>query len=42
MPEHHHGLFRFTPQAAEAVEARGRKGRVDGPGTGAQGLALRA
>jgi chemotaxis protein methyltransferase CheR len=39
VPEHHHGLFRFTPQAAEAVEARGRKSSVDGP---AQRLALRA
>jgi chemotaxis protein methyltransferase CheR len=42
VPERHHGLFRFTPQAAEAVEARGHKSSVDGPGSGAQRLALRA
>jgi chemotaxis protein methyltransferase CheR len=28
VPEHHHGVFRFTPQAAAAVEARRRKSRV--------------
>ena len=26
VPERHHGIFRFTPQAAEAAEARCRKG----------------
>ena len=42
VPERHHGLFRFTPQAAEAAEVRCRKGGADGAGSAAQRLALRA
>ena len=42
VPERHHGLFRFTPQAAEGAEARCRKGGADGAGSAAQRLALRA
>lgn len=42
VPERHHGLFRFTPQAAEAAEARCRKGGADGAGSAARRLSLRA
>ena len=42
VPERHHGLFRFTPQAAEAAEARCRKVGADGAGSAARRLALRA
>jgi chemotaxis protein methyltransferase CheR len=42
VPERHHGLFRFTPQAAAAAEIRRRKGGADEAGREAQRLALRA
>jgi chemotaxis protein methyltransferase CheR len=41
VPEHHHGLFRFTPEAAAAAGARPRKGGVDAAEWDAKQLALR-
>jgi chemotaxis protein methyltransferase CheR len=41
VPERHHGLFRFTPQAAAAGEARCRKGGAEAA-SAAQRLAMRA
>jgi len=42
VPEHHHGVFRFTPQAAAAVEARRRKSRVGASESDAGPTTLRA
>ena len=42
VPERHHGLFRFTPQAAEAADVRRRKGGAEKVASEARRLALRA
>ncbi len=42
VPEHHHGVFCFTPQAAAAVEARRRKSRVGASESDAGPTTLRA
>ena len=42
VPERHHGLFRFTPQAAEAAESRQRRRGAGGSKWDAEQQALRA
>jgi hypothetical protein len=42
VPERHYGLFRFTPQAAEAAESRQRRREADGSKCDAEVPALRA
>ena len=41
VPERHHGVFRFTTQAAEAAEARRRQGRAGAAEREAEKVALR-